>query len=225
LHEQRRTLHHTDSVAWLSRWQDRRPNGGSETAPTTALSDLWGRLWFWGCQCCDLVWHVAGPRSCSAAKNEAERVEACTLGARPHCSDNTGTRNADISVTEKAEPEHRQFGRWSLAYAGPDTYIDHELIPNLQSQSNGRVSLSNRSSERWRKTPRRSVARCTTRGATEPRSPENAVLYRAYWVTGHPRLATLFGPVRVADGDPLRAGSERIRLMEIEASDLPVSIT
>ncbi|WP_431312375.1 BLUF domain-containing protein [Sphingomonas natans] len=44
-------------------------------------------------------------------------------------------RHTDMNVIEEAQPLQRQFGKWSLAYSGPDTYIDRELIPLLQSQS------------------------------------------------------------------------------------------
>ena len=43
-------------------------------------------------------------------------------------------RHAHMNVIEEAEPQQRLFGQWSLAYSGPDTFIDRELVPVLQLQ-------------------------------------------------------------------------------------------
>jgi hypothetical protein len=43
-------------------------------------------------------------------------------------------RHSDLTVIEDVSVEARRFGDWSLAYSGPDRFIDRDLRPILQGQ-------------------------------------------------------------------------------------------
>jgi len=42
-------------------------------------------------------------------------------------------RHSDITVIEDTVARERWFPRWSLAYSGPDTFIDQQLLPILKA--------------------------------------------------------------------------------------------
>ena len=41
-------------------------------------------------------------------------------------------RHARVNVLEDTRAEDRHFHGWSLAYSGPDAYIDYDLVPLMQ---------------------------------------------------------------------------------------------
>ena len=45
------------------------------------------------------------------------------------------TRHTNIRVVEDRLSSSRQFRRWSLAYCGPDSFIDGQLVEWLQPAS------------------------------------------------------------------------------------------
>jgi hypothetical protein len=49
-------------------------------------------------------------------------------------------RHTGMNVIQDATAQDRYFQRWSLAYSGPDSFIDNELAPLLQHQTGAECS-------------------------------------------------------------------------------------
>ena len=44
-------------------------------------------------------------------------------------------RHVAVNILEEAATDQRQFGRWTLAYAGPDTFIDEKLASMIHMEA------------------------------------------------------------------------------------------
>lgn len=44
-------------------------------------------------------------------------------------------RHTAVTVIQDTPTDERRFARWSLAYAGPDAFIDYDLAPLLQGHA------------------------------------------------------------------------------------------
>lgn len=54
-------------------------------------------------------------------------------------------RHSDMTIVTDRIARHRSFGRWSLAYRGPDTFIDQQLLPLLKTpDAAGRQDIGHR---------------------------------------------------------------------------------
>lgn len=51
------------------------------------------------------------------------------------CKLSLDRRHSGMNIIERVAANQRQFEKWSLAYSGPDSFIDRELAPILQTGS------------------------------------------------------------------------------------------